>query len=233
MIQVLKKWLSQSEKTKDRQEDGLPSIQHSESKEKITTEEEILDKKEALPRFANRKDLFDQVIQKVAKDYNDVGDQLKTMLEADQMKEGRFLAHTLRGVAGNIGAKKIFEITTCLEDCFALGKKDKAAETIEILSDMMQKLFDHIREITSCEAPPQVSIVPPLVRETTMVELMRILERRRPADCPGVLEMLKTIKIPEGTGLDIDQLINLIERYEFDKAINMLASCTIPSPGSV
>ncbi len=164
MIQVLKKWLSKPVKKEDGQEVFCKSSQPDGD---LLSGEEILDKQEALPRFANREDLFDQVIQKVAVDYNDVTHQLNIMLETGQMEEGRFLTHTLRGVMGNIGAKKIFETASCLEDCFANDQKTEAAEKIKTLSVLMQKLCDHIKGITSCDSPSLVSVCPSQIQEIT------------------------------------------------------------------
>ncbi len=230
-MRVLKKWLSKPGKKEDGQE---VRGQSPEPDGDLLSGEEILDKQEALPRFANREDLFDQVIQKVVVDYNDVTHQLNTMLETGQMEEGRFLTHTLRGVMGNIGAKKIFETASCLEDCFANDQKTEAAEIIKTLSVLMQKLCEHIKEITSCDSPSQASACPSQVRQTTITELMDMLGRRRPADCPEMLEMLKTIKFPgDNNELDIDQLMKLIEGYEFDKAIDLLSSCVMQTSESV
>ncbi len=226
MIQVLKKWLPLSKERQnpeDRQKQEPPSSLLSLSSE---SDEQIINKKEALPRFANREDLFCQVLQKVAVDYGGVAEQLQAMLDADQMEEGRFLSHTLRGVMGNIGANQIFEISSRLEDCFSNGQKEEAADVIKILSSQIQKLVSHIQKIASCEesSAPQVGARPSQAQETHIKELAQLLAKHRPADCPRMLEIVKTIKTTEDNGLDIDQLIGFIEQYEFDKAMNLLSS---------
>ncbi len=216
MIQVLKKWLPLSQ---ERQKGAIIPYHTPESNE------ELLNKKEALPRFANREDLFNQVLQKVAVDYSDVANQLQAMLDADQMEEGRFLSHTLRGVMGNIGANKIFEVTSRLEECFSNAQKQEASDLIQTLSLLIQTLVSHIQEITSCgESASQESLRSSPVQKTNIRELMAILAKHRPADCSRMIEILQTIKTTENNGLDVDKLIDLIGQYEFDKVMDILSS---------
>ncbi len=107
----------------------------------------VLNTKEALPRFANRQELYLQILDKVATDYGDAAARLQELVAKGQTEEARFLAHTLRGVVGNIGAQELFAVCSRLE--LALGEEpsgENPAEIVEEVAGAMQRLLACIAE---------------------------------------------------------------------------------------
>ncbi len=133
MVTPFTKWLS------DPQQAASPPHEDPEK-------EMILNREEALPRFANREELFQKALETVIQEYGNAGKTLFTLVQENKLEEGRFLAHTLRGVMGNIGADSAFATCSRLEDAFTQGPEDTINPLIEELDRKIAVLIHHIQQ---------------------------------------------------------------------------------------
>ncbi len=236
LIQLLKKWLSKTDSPDHSAKDpqNLNNPIQSESSDKKTNSppppypkhyesEPVLDTTEALQRFANREDLFHEALKQTIEKYQNVTDQLQTMLTEDKAEDGRFLSHSLRGVMGNIGAKRIFALLSDLEEAFSENRKQEASDMITALGPMMEDFGRHVQDVIHPGKTPQTGN-PSYSREQLegFTQLLELLNKRRPSDCKKMTEILESMKNTDINGLDIDKVITFIEGYEFDRAIDII-----------
>ena len=76
----------------------------------------------ALARVAGNKNLYRKLLGMFVQKYNNVGEELGQLISAEKMEEARALAHTIKGVAGNIGAIDLFETAKVLNETLATEK---------------------------------------------------------------------------------------------------------------
>ncbi|MGL5509731.1 MAG: response regulator, partial [Microcoleaceae cyanobacterium] len=74
-----------------------------------------LDTSEGLRRVLGKKSLYLSMLRKFVSGQKDFGNQVKQALIAGDRKQAERIAHTLRGVAGNIGATEIQAVASALE----------------------------------------------------------------------------------------------------------------------
>lgn len=96
-----------------------------------------LDTASGLRRAAGMTALYLKLLQQFAIDYADAGLRLEQMIAADQWQEAERYAHTLKGLAGTLGAEMIQEHAGRLEN--ALGNKQ--ADCLAILAAMADQLL--------------------------------------------------------------------------------------------
>ncbi len=114
----------------------------AEDKVEEVHEEMVLDTQEALPRFANKQELYLQILDKVVADYGDVADQLREMVKNGQFEDARFLTHTVKGVFGNIGARELFGLCLRLEQALAEEPSgDSPSRLVEDVAGAVQRLL--------------------------------------------------------------------------------------------
>ncbi len=206
LMRTLKKWLP------------LMDTQQTFPSSHEATENSLLNKKEALPRFGNREDLFQTALKSVAEEYNNVAEKLSSLLTEDNMEEGRFLAHTVRGVMGNIGAEEIFEVCSRLETAFSDSNREEAGFLIQELKKKIHALIAHIRQETLQQQAEQASL---LSQELMPVldDLINALHTHRPTACIQIASVLHE-KDKGCRHSEINQLIALVKEYEFEKALH-------------
>ncbi|MBB6735881.1 response regulator [Cohnella zeiphila] len=93
----------------------------------------LIDWEEALERVNGKETIVRHMLQTFGREYRDFDKRLAAYLEEDRKKEARALLHSLRGVAGNLSAGKVFRAAGALEDAladepaeFAAGFRERA-----------------------------------------------------------------------------------------------------------
>jgi two-component system, sensor histidine kinase and response regulator len=83
-----------------------------------------VDAREGLKRAAGNRRLYRDLLIRFAKDYLDVGAQIAAALESGDLKQAERIAHTVKGVAGNMSISKIYSSADKMEK--AIRKRDPA-----------------------------------------------------------------------------------------------------------
>ncbi len=221
LIETLKNWLPlEGEKKKEKPE----TPPNPETPEERTPPPSILNIQEGLTRFANKEELFHKALLTVKDSYADYANQLTELLAGDRLEDARILIHTVRGVMGNIGAKKVFSISTELEERITKGETHDIDGMISELAAATEQFVFWAEKIVKTktketELPPKLSFESPAA---VIDELLEALHRHRPLDCNKAMDRLADIKeITTGNSKLIKELSLLIDNYEFDKAIEM------------
>jgi HPt (histidine-containing phosphotransfer) domain-containing protein len=84
--------------------------------------------KNGLRRVAGNKKLYRDLLMQFAAKHGDAGQQISAALESGDLKLAERMAHTVKGIAGNIGAMQIFSAAGRLEK--ALREEDTNASTV-------------------------------------------------------------------------------------------------------
>ena len=79
---------------------------------------------DAMGRLMNNKNLYKKLLDKFEAGYGDYGKQLETAIAAGNFEDVVHLAHTMKGLAGNLGAEDLQAASLEVE---TLGKKGEAS----------------------------------------------------------------------------------------------------------
>jgi len=85
--------------------------------------------KETIKRIGNNTRVYEQVLRMFASDHADAGKDIRIALEEGDLNKARMLAHTLKGVAANIGALDLSDAAGKLQA--ALHSDDAAASKLQ------------------------------------------------------------------------------------------------------
>ncbi len=230
LMSILKKWLPLLGKKgagKEELTGEVKSNKESSSIIDITGEELVVNRKDALKRFANREDLYQQALLSVVDDYQNVAQQLVELLEEGNFEEVRFIAHTVRGVMGNLGVDEIFDVCSRLEEVVVTDNgKEKSSVLISDLDQLMQRFVAYCKKGSSDTVTAETGNVVGGIFDV-LDEIAPVVRRRQPVECGKVVAKLRALReTANGTSEVgyIDQLISLIEEYEFDGALELIAS---------
>lgn len=102
---------------------------------------------DALARLMNNKKLYQKLLDKFVKGYSDFGAQIAQVIAGGDMKAGVELAHTMKGLAGNLGAKDLQEASRAIEMKFR--EDDASADFSELKEKFDSELKRVLDEIAA------------------------------------------------------------------------------------
>ena len=176
---------------------------------------------EGLNRLGGDQKLYRRLLQKYHTNYADAGERLGQALAAGDVEAAQHLAHSLKSVSGNIGARAVQQSAGEVEAAIRQGGQVDAillerlqqglAEVIAALDGEPELLAD------AQDATPAGDEVGPLIK--SMREMLGDYDSH-------ALELLEQLQAAMDGGADSDnfrRLKQLIERYDFDAALAVLA----------
>jgi CheY-like chemotaxis protein len=217
MFTIMARWITPSE---PQEEIFIPET------EEITTEQEIpelpgINVAAGLATTQNNHKLYRKLLLKFRKSETDFIDTFRKAMTDDDMEAAQRYAHTLKGVAGNIGAEEVQQAAAALESaCKENSTPEKLDQLLEqvaaALSPMLAGLA--VLEQTGTVTQTQDQAVD-LEKRDALVSQLRALLEDDDTDAADVIEQLEEMA---GTGDHtrvLQQLATAIGEYDFDQAL--------------
>jgi HPt (histidine-containing phosphotransfer) domain-containing protein len=107
--------------------------------------DEILNVKEAMARLGNNEDLYKKLLGLFLTQYKDFEKTLTDMVATGNQEELLRYVHTVKGVAGNLGADLLFSAADELNQSLKQGKVNNIL--IEKFTREMKKVIDVLLEM--------------------------------------------------------------------------------------
>jgi CheY-like chemotaxis protein/HPt (histidine-containing phosphotransfer) domain-containing protein len=103
-----------------------------------------------LRRVAGNSKLYRKLLAASRKDFNEAGVEFRRLLEAGCDADAMRLAHTVKGVSGNLGADRIRGAASALESALKRGVKDGLGPLVE---EFDQALSEVVAGLATLDAP--------------------------------------------------------------------------------
>jgi HPt (histidine-containing phosphotransfer) domain-containing protein len=107
-----------------------------------------IDLQRGIKQVGGNPDFYLKLLAKFVTNHGECVQQLNEMLERSELDDARRSAHTIKGVAGNIGAYELQQRATELEATLAKGKTP-SEELLQGYTQACDVLFNTIRNITT------------------------------------------------------------------------------------
>ncbi len=228
----LQKWVKPRQTT--QQTEIAPAV-HTDETEK---EETGTFKKEDLPdipgldtglglkRFMGKKAFYLGMLKKFAEKQSEVPIQIRNSLEANDRGTAERMAHSIKGVSGNIGATGIQNTAAELE--FSIKQNDPLGTTMDILArfenalgELIARMRETFIEDVKPEAEGSKKEADPSKIQPILVKLMGYINDNDSEVVDYIDEVAVDLKgvIP---GAEYSRLENLVTSYDFDGALACL-----------
>ncbi|MES9844764.1 MAG: response regulator, partial [Candidatus Sedimenticola sp. 6PFRAG5] len=169
--------------------------------------------------------LYMQLLKKFQKNQSNVPEEVMKALEMGDLDTARRIAHTLKGVSGNLGARRLFESARDLEECIKKDSEDcvqrQMGEVREALGQVLEAIdqLEHPsarsgaeaedRDIDLAKLGPRINELASLLADDDTAA-SRYLATLREECCAAALR--------DG----FDEIESLIENYDFGEALVVL-----------
>lgn len=182
-----------------------------------------LDTADGLARVGGNRAAYAKLLLKFAHNNASAVTDIRAALQQGDEERAVRLAHTLKGVSGNIGAQTLRSVFSDLET--ALKEKQSALEPL--LAACQQELQQVVRAIAALETVPEASAAPTSVDMAALTprlaELRRLLKDSDMDASEVVSALLVHVK---GTALakPLQAIETALEQYDFKRALELLSS---------
>ena len=181
----------------------------------------VLDQEAGLGRVAGRREAYARMLRAFARHNADMAAQLRSAHEQGDLAQVAFLAHALKGAAGNLGAVQVQAAATGVERAARQEPPDQRLPAhLEALEQALVRALEACAEAAARLEPPAAPAsapVPPEELEERLGRLRGMLE----ASDAGARHALTRLR-----GLVPDELVIKMEgrlrSYDFDGALGML-----------
>ncbi len=202
------------------------------SKQKELSELDIpslrnIDVKEGLSRIGGNKNLYWSLLEKFLGEYSSASDDISSLLSEDQIDDAQRLTHTVKGVAGNIGAKALLSSARELDALLKSSDLEDVRKNLPLFNEELLKVLSDIQSALAIKSEADGDIEK---EEGTLSELEELLinvaqavKTRKPKACKPFVEILNAKQWPEEINADILDLANLVKKYKFKNAEELLS----------
>jgi two-component system, sensor histidine kinase and response regulator len=180
-----------------------------------------IDTKSALKRMGGNRRLYESLLRKFAEQQAGAVEEIRAALKAGDASTAERGAHTLKGVAGNLGATALAEVAAKAETAV---KRGQDVETVlDSLSLALAPVVQAIRAALPPEVPTVAVSADPAAAADSLARLKKMLESD---DGEAADFMLDARAHLSGvlTGAEIDSLAELVGNFDFAAALKCLSS---------
>ncbi|MBF0193459.1 MAG: transporter substrate-binding domain-containing protein [Magnetococcales bacterium] len=176
-----------------------------------------------LDRIGGNSRSYKKLLNKFSENQNGVPDQVAMAIDDSDHELAERLAHTLKGVAGNIGAQELQKVATILESAIKEGDIDSArkilpevAQNLDIVQTSIATLANNNTNTSDNDKPIDIAKV------KVDIERLRELLEDDDAEAIEVVERLSEQLANSPYSSSLNKIEKAVGGYDFDGAIEHL-----------
>ncbi|MEG3638022.1 PAS domain S-box protein [Magnetococcus sp. PR-3] len=182
-----------------------------------------IDTDAGLATTQNNPKLYRRLLGKFLDNQEDFEQQFRHACQQDDPQEPTRCAHTLKGVAGNLGAKEVQKAAAILEDACLQGESGTQLEApLQQLLVVLHPVIQGLQQLQETQhAPTTTPQVDPVVLKPLLEKIQAQLEE----DDSGVIEDLEQVEaLVTGSPLyaPLVDVMEAAQNYDFDEALEHL-----------
>jgi CheY-like chemotaxis protein len=184
-----------------------------------------------LRKVSGNRKLYLKLLSKFRGNHSDVAHDIRKALDDDDPETATRLAHTVKGVAGNIGALDLHLAAADLEAALKQARTENLPGLLEAFSESLDLVINSIADLerknrNTSETQRSVRPVPESMDRDRVLSLLSQLRKFLEEDDTQAIRTLEALREVLPAGIAEDQLTDLekhIEGYDFEDALETLA----------
>ncbi|MBT7711942.1 MAG: transporter substrate-binding domain-containing protein [Deltaproteobacteria bacterium] len=228
LFSALFEWIKPGEReVPDQLRDSAEQVDEKETDglKKIPNDLPGIDTKTGLERVGGNEKLYRNLLKKFAKNQGNSTEELNKALEDSDIKLAKRIAHTIKGVAGNIGATHLEAAAKDLESGIQQHGKDVDLILIESTHTQLELVVRSIGDLEEEMVTPTDTTEPTadIAEIKKLTQQLKALLEDDDTEAAEVIEALKK----QLKGSEVEQKLVLIEEaiaeYDFEEALEELS----------
>jgi polar amino acid transport system substrate-binding protein len=181
-----------------------------------------IDTKSGLGRVGGNEKLYRNLLVKFHNEYANSTQQIKEALAKEDMELGTRLAHTVKGVAGNLGATELQAAGADVEAAIKHGNLDNIEELLDTFEQKTQSIIAGLKDfVAAVEASGkkkgEKETGDPAKLKELLTKLQPFIEKKKPKPSKEVMAEINKFSFPD-YAMEIKNINKLIGKYKFKDA---------------
>jgi HPt (histidine-containing phosphotransfer) domain-containing protein len=193
-----------------------------------------IDIQSGLSRVGGNEKLYRSLLVKFFNECPDSTQQIQAALQKEDWQLATRVAHTIKGVAGNLGAKELMAASADLEAAIRNNKLDNIKQLLDIYENSTQSLMNGLKDfVITEEASVETGEQDKEQEQGSATKLNELLDKlqpfvlhKKPKLCKEIMAEINEFSWPDFTA-EIAELGRLIGKYKFKDAQKILDSLFI------
>ena len=187
-----------------------------------------IDTQDGLRRFLGNTKGYMTVLKKFKDSYFDSTAEVRSALEKSDMDGAIFVAHSVFGVAGNLGAKELKDAAAKLQTSFMNGTQDEYEPLLSDFDKELEKVLHSLQKLEPIvdndmeESEMGLGQMEPEKLIEALERLKPHLKSCKPKGCAQVIEEIMKLSLPQTLDMKVKELEGLVKRYKFKEAQRLL-----------
>jgi HPt (histidine-containing phosphotransfer) domain-containing protein len=181
--------------------------------------------------MAGNRKLYRKLLSKFRRNHSDVAINIGNALDVDDPETATLLAHTVKGVAGNIGAQDLHLAAAELEAALRQAQTENISGLLDAFSESLDLVLNSITDLEledrdAAEKKRSAQPVPESLDRERVLSLLSQLREFLEEDDTRAVRTLEAFREDLPTGMAEGELTDLekhIEGYAFEEALETLA----------
>jgi HPt (histidine-containing phosphotransfer) domain-containing protein len=186
-----------------------------------------------LVRVGGNRQLFRNLLVKFRTDYAGVAPELANLMKTGSVEDARRLAHSIKSVAGNLGADTLSNAAGNLEAAIVRDGTDASPQACDMFTRELKRTMTALQAVKASQEAVESAVktvagdtsgTPSATSEhlSALLELEPHARARRPRPCAASLERITQLTWPEDLAREVDQLVKKIQKYRYKDALEIL-----------
>jgi signal transduction histidine kinase/DNA-binding response OmpR family regulator len=179
--------------------------------------------------------LYLKILGKFHASYAQAAEDMRTALGEGRNEAAQRLAHSIKGLAANIGANDLREAAAGIENSLRTADKAPSEDAVDRFSDALALVISSLARIAKKPAPaddPATTRQPsdPAALRAILAELAGAVREWLPKESLTAMEKAQKLSWPEELQDEIGKLSELLGKYKFKDAMAVLDSLKTQLP---
>jgi HPt (histidine-containing phosphotransfer) domain-containing protein len=184
----------------------------------------IIDVNDGIERVMGNRDLYGRMLRRFRSDYQNGALSIRSALAARDTTLAHRLVHTLKGASGMIGAHRLLELASDLEETLRTGAPGER-ETLASLITEFDKLLHVLDVLIEGSAPSGMAMQVPqraLLADAALLErLLDLLSKRDGAAVDLLQDSQASLRVILGE-VTMERVTRAMQDFDFEKALEAL-----------
>ena len=198
-----------------------------------------IDARAGLSKLGGNRQIYRNLLRKFAENHGRAGVELRTLLDTGKKSEAKRLVHSVKGLAGNIGALALQQASLSLESVLDGEERAELSSHLERFETLVVAISRTISDAIGGAANRMENGGGNggAIDRAALLEQLRTLEphvlKRKPRPCQPILDGLTAAAWPPELFGSMQNLDRFIRKYKFNEAKEVLATlmAALEAPG--
>jgi len=182
---------------------------------------------EGIRRVIGDRKLYREIITDFFKHYAQAPSEIKEYLVNGDYERAGFLLHTVKGVAGNISAVRIYEAAVKLEKAVIQRDSDDYEAMISEFDTALQEGKGVLKILENYDSRLHVPGRSPSGSTEELLRDLAVLIRENSLDALNIIEEVKRCADLSSFKNEIDEITECLDRFDFEKAVKPLEKIAV------